>query len=83
MIVAYSTDRLGNTIRRIISGAAHARNPRGERRPDRHFSQTLLGSYYKVECEQGSRFQSGFTKKQIKTVHDRRLQLFDQTGRQL
>jgi hypothetical protein len=81
MIVAYSTDAKGNTIRRIVAGRDCHRAPRGERRPDRHFSQTLLRSYYQLECERGSRFRSQFTKNQIKKVHDERLQLFDQTGR--
>jgi len=82
MVTAYKLGPKGKVIRRIVSGRA-VHTPRGERRPDRHFSQTLLRSYYSLECEQGSRFRSGYTKNQIKAVHDRRLQLFDQTGRQL
>lgn len=80
MIIAYSSDAKGNTIRRILHGGTK-RSPRGERRPDRHFSQTLMRSYYAIECEQGARFRSTFTKNQIKRVHETRLQLFDQTGR--
>jgi hypothetical protein len=29
-----------------------------------------LRAYYKLECEEGSRFRSGYTKNQIKRVHD-------------
>jgi hypothetical protein len=81
MIVAYSRDALGNTIRRIVAEGSR-KHLRGERRPDRHFSETLLRGYYALECEQGSRFRSNLSKNQIKNVHERRLQLFDQTGRQ-
>ena len=82
MITAYSQDENGRVIRRIISGGSHKLHPRTERPPDRHFSQTLLRSYYALECEQGSRFRSEFTKNRIKRVHEDRLQLFDQTGRE-
>jgi hypothetical protein len=80
MITAYSQDRMGRVIRRIVRGGA-ARHPRGERRPDRHFSETLLRNYYTCECAEGSRFRSEFSKNQIKRVHENRLQEFDQTGR--
>jgi hypothetical protein len=82
MITAYSQDRMGRVIRRIVHGGASSRHPRGDRRPDRHFSQTLLRNYYTLECEQGSKFRSTYTKNQIKRVHDTRLELFDQTGRE-
>jgi hypothetical protein len=82
MITAYS-QKGSRVIKRIISGTSYKRHPRGEKRPARHFSQTLLGSYYARECEMGSRFQSEFTKNQIKKVHETRLQLFDQTGRKM
>lgn len=82
MITAYSQDRTGRVVRHIVSGERHKRNPRGERRPDRHFSQTLLRNYYTLECEQGSRFQSTYSKDQIKRVHSTRLDLFDQTGKE-
>lgn len=79
MITAY-TWREGRVEKRIISGDACKRHPRGERRPDRNFSQTLLRSYYSKECEDGSRFRSSFSKNQIKRVHETRLEQFDQTG---
>jgi hypothetical protein len=81
VITAYSQDRMGRVIRRIIAGGPQKRSPRGERRPDRHFSETLLRNYYTCECAEGSRFRSEFSKNQIKKVHENRLQEFDQTGR--
>lgn len=81
MITAYS-EKNGRVIKRLVSGDGPKRHPRGERRPDRHFSQALLRSYHTLECEQGSRFRSVYTKNQIKRVHETRLELFDQTGRE-
>jgi len=81
MITAYSADRSGRVIRHIVRGGASARHPRHEPRPDRHFSQTLLRNYYTLECEQGSRFRSIYSKNQLRRVHGTRLELFDQTGK--
>jgi hypothetical protein len=67
----------GRVIKRLVSGNGAKRHPRGERRPDRHFSQTLLRNYYTLECEQGSRFRSIYTKNQIKKVHETRLSEHD------
>jgi hypothetical protein len=72
---------MGRVIRRIIAGDPQKRFVRGERRPDRHFSETLMRAYYQRECEQGSQFRSTFTKNQIKRVHETRLAEYDQTGR--
>jgi len=38
--------------------------------PEPTMSEKLLKSYYKLEEQQGSRFQSAFSKKQIKRVHE-------------
>lgn len=77
MIIAYSLSKDGSVTKRILSGSRH---PRGERRPDKHFSQTLLRAYYSLECEHGSRFRSTFTKNAIKKAHDDRVQQFEQLG---
>ncbi len=53
---------------------------RGQPRPDRHFSETLLKAYYAKECEQGSRFRSNYPKSIIKRVHDTALARYDETG---
>jgi hypothetical protein len=58
----------GRVEKRIICDGTR---PRGDLLPhDRHFSETLLRAYYKLECEEGSRFRSSYTKTQIKRVHD-------------
>jgi hypothetical protein len=62
----------GRVEKRIV----HSRDAplrRGEPRPDRHFSETLLRAYYALECEQGSRFRSGYPKSIIKRVHENAL----------
>jgi len=79
VVIAYSSDAEGNTIRRIVAGGVK-RTFRGERRPDRHFSETLLRNYYTLECEQGSRFKSSLTKDRIKRTHETALARFRHTG---
>ena len=36
-------------------------------------SEKVLKGYYALECEKGSRFNSGYSKNQIKTVHERNI----------
>ena len=67
----------GKVHRRLLTGKIR---PRGQERPDKHFSETVLRGYYARECEQGSRFRSGYTKNIIKRVHDNALARFEQTG---
>ena len=70
MIISYRQNKRGQVERRIV----HNRNSprfRGEAPPDpAHFSQRLLNAYYRLECEQGSRFKSSYTKDRIKRTHD-------------
>jgi len=63
--------------KRLLSYKSRAR---GQPRPDDHFSQTLLKAYYEQECQHGSRFRSGYSKNQIRRVHDTALQRFEQLG---
>lgn len=69
VVIGYKLEN-GRVVRRIV----HARNsPQPRERPlppDRHFSETLLRAYYRLECEEGGRFRSRYTKNQIKRVHD-------------
>jgi len=81
MIWSYAI-RAGRVVKTLVAGGAATRHPRGEDPPDRHFSQTLLRNYYRQELEHGSRFKSGFSKNQIKRVHETTLECFDQTGRE-
>jgi hypothetical protein len=78
MIWRYHQASDGGIIKDVVSIRSR---PKGEKKPDRHFSQTLLRNYYMVECAEGSRFRSIYSKKQIKKVHENRLQEFDETGR--
>lgn len=48
--------------------------------PPAHFSQRLLRSYYDLECRDGSRFRSGYSKNQIKRAHETAIQRWEQTG---
>ena len=59
---------------------ASSRHKRGEERPPRHFSERLLRSYYDLECSEGSRFRSSYSKNQIKRVHETALARYDETG---
>ena len=78
MTITYK-EKNGRVIRVISEGR---RKLRGEPPPDRHFSETLLRAYYQLECEQGSRFKSTYTKNQIKRAHDTAIARFEQTGAQ-
>lgn len=69
----------GKVEKEIVAGGT-TRTPRGEDRPARHFSEQLLKTYYQLECSQGSRFKSKYTKNVIKHVHETALQRFDATG---
>jgi hypothetical protein len=72
----------GRVEKRIV----HSRDAplrRGEPRPDRHFSETLLRAYYRLECEEGSRFRSNYSKNQIKRVHDNALRRYEATGQEV
>ncbi len=55
---------------------------RGEPRPDNHFSETILKGYYAQECEKGSRFRSGYSKKMIKRTHEIALARFGELGKE-
>ena len=55
----------GQVERQIVQSR---RRLRGEARPDSTFYDTLLKAHYAVECEQGSRYRSGYTKNQTKRV---------------
>jgi len=78
MVITY-TVKNGRVVRSISKGRS---TPKSEPPPDRHFSQTLLRAYYQLECEQGSRFRSTYTKNQIKRAHDTAIARFEQTGAQ-
>ena len=79
MKVAYR--QVGDSVeKRIIHGEEHKRSPRGVPPDNRHMSETVLKAYYQLECQHGSRFRSAYTKNQIKRVHERALEKFDQTG---
>jgi hypothetical protein len=53
---------------RVEKQIVQSRRFRGEPRPDPTFYDTLLKAHYAVECEQGSRYRSGYTKNQTKRV---------------
>jgi hypothetical protein len=53
---------------RVEKRIVQSRRLRGEPRPDPSFHHTLLKAHYQVECEQGSRYRSGYTKNQTKRV---------------
>jgi len=79
MIIRYREVN-GQVVKQIV----HRSHLRGEPRPDpAHFSQRLLNAYYQLECEQGSRFRSTFTKGQIKRTHETAIQRFEQTPKQM
>jgi hypothetical protein len=79
MILRYSLK--DGKVRREIIAQAHKRRLRGLPLPhDRHLSETILKAYYRLECEKGSKFRSGYSKDTIKRVHETALQRFDQTG---
>jgi hypothetical protein len=78
MIWAYRESG-GKVERALVSGKKLLR---GEPRPDLHFSETVLKGYYQQECDQGSRFHSGYSKSQIKKVHSRALERFQQLGQE-
>jgi hypothetical protein len=81
MVISYRV-RNGRVEKRIV----HTRNAprsRAEPPPDRHFSETLLRAYYRLECENGSRFRSKYSKNQIKRVHDNALQRYEATGQEI
>ena len=75
MIISYKLKN-GQVVREIV----HRTRVRGNARPDRHFSETLLRAYYAKECEDGSRFRSTYSKNQIKRAHETAIQRFEQTG---
>jgi hypothetical protein len=52
----------------VVKDIVHRPQMRGETPPDRHFTDTLLKAHYALECEQGSRYRSGYTKAQTKRV---------------
>ncbi len=70
----------GKVERALVSGKT--RLLRGEPRPDSHMSETLLKGYYAQECEQGSRFKSGYSKGQLKKVHETALARFNELGQE-
>jgi hypothetical protein len=53
---------------RVVKDVISRTRLRGEERPPGHFSETVLKGYYAAECEQGSRFRSGYPAKVTKRV---------------
>ena len=80
MVIRYRVVN-GKVEKEILAGGDR-RPIRGEDRPVRHFSEQLLKSYYQLECSEGSRFKSIYTKNVIKHVHDTALQRYEQTGQE-
>ena len=80
MLISYKLDEKGRVMKRVVSDRHRGRPAKGEVRADKHFSEAILRAYYRLECEEGSRFRSGFSKRQIKSVHSRALERFEQTG---
>ncbi len=78
MIIRYREVN-GQVVKQIV----HRSHIRGEPRPDRHFSETILNALYKLECEQGSRFRSSYSKNILKNVHDTAIQRWEQTGQKV
>jgi len=79
MTYFYFVGKDGRVHRRLLTGKKRLR---GEDRPDYHFSQTVLKGYYARECQEGSRFQSGYTKNLIKKVHETALARYAETGQE-
>jgi len=73
----YYEGKDGKVHRRLLTGKI---TPRGEQRPDDHFSQTILKGYYQRELAEGSRFKSSYSKSTIKRAHDLALARFHETG---
>jgi hypothetical protein len=65
-------------VRRVL--VSNRITPKGETRPDRHVSETILKGYYAMEQEKGCRFRSGYSKNQLKRVHETALSRFDELG---
>jgi hypothetical protein len=68
---------------RVVKDVISRTRLRGEERPPGHFSETVLKAYYKLECDEGSRFKSGYSKNEIKRTHDTAIQRFQQTGKEV
>lgn len=77
MIIRYKL--VDGEVRREI--LTQRRHTLGEERPPGHFSERLLKNYYELECQQGSRFRSGYRKSVIKRAHETAIQRFEQTGK--
>jgi len=68
--------QVGGRVERVLI----AERPclRGEPRPARHMSETLLKAYYQLECDQ--KFRSRYPKNVIKQAHETAIQRYEQTG---
>jgi hypothetical protein len=80
-IWVYKQDRDGRVGKLLVAGDGK-RHLRGEEPPDDHLSKTILRAYYRRECEQGSRFWSGYSKDKIKRVHDTALARWHELGQE-
>ena len=81
MIIRYYAGRNG-TVERELVVKGTKRALRGEYRPARHQSETILKALYELECRDGCRFRSGYTKSVLKHVHETALERYDQTGQE-
>ena len=79
MIIRYYAGRNGTVEKELLAGVKRAR---GEDRPARHQSETILRALYELECRDGCRFRSGYTKSVLKHVHETALERYDQTGQE-
>jgi hypothetical protein len=66
----------GKVCRELLA-SGFKRHSRGEERPQ-HFSRTIINALYQLECEQ--KFRSTFTKNQLKRIHERAIERWEQTG---
>ena len=81
MTIRYYVGRNGKVEKEILA-CGNKRAARGEDRPARHQSETILKAYYELECRDGSRFRSGYTKNRIKHVHETATKRFDELGQE-
>ena len=77
MIIRYKQREDGTVEKELLAGVKRVR---GEDRPARHQSETILKALYELECRDGCRFRSGYSKSVLKHVHETALQRFDETG---
>ena len=79
MTIRYYVGRNGKVEKEIVT-ERNRRPLRGEGRPARHQSETILNAYYELECRDGSRFRSNYTKNQIKRAHETATKRFNELG---